>query len=150
MSLDVYLTLKGEKVNNSSSGIFIREGGQTKEITRAEWDEKFPGREPVVAIQSDEIDEVYSANITHNLNKMASEAGIYEHLWRPDEIGVTKANQLIIPLRDGLALLQTDPERFNKFNPKNGWGNYEGLIEFVRNYLVACEQYPDAEVFVSG
>ena len=36
-------------------------------------------------------DYVCDLNITHNLNKMASELGVYEHLWRPDEIGVTKA-----------------------------------------------------------
>jgi hypothetical protein len=149
MSLDVYLTRKGAKADNYGSGIFIREDGQTKEITRAEWDEKFPGREPVVAIQSSESDQVYSANITHNLNKMASEVGIYEYLWRPDEIGVDRASRLVAPLRDGLALLQTKPEQFKRFNPSNGWGTYEGLVKFVRDYLVACEQYPEAEVSVS-
>lgn len=29
--------------------------------------------------------ELFEANITHNLNKMAKEVGIYEYLWRPDE-----------------------------------------------------------------
>ena len=28
-------------------------------------------------------DELYSANITHNLTGMADAAGIYMHLWRP-------------------------------------------------------------------
>ena len=28
-------------------------------------------------------ERVYDANITHNLNSMASEAGCYEALWRP-------------------------------------------------------------------
>jgi len=44
----------------------------------------------------------YEANVTHNLNKMAMEAGIYEYLWRPDEIGITKAGRLIEPLSKGL------------------------------------------------
>lgn len=35
--------------------------------------------------------EVCALNITHNLGRMAKEAGIYQHLWRPEEIGVTKA-----------------------------------------------------------
>ena len=47
-------------------------------------------------------DEVYSRNITHNLNKMAEAAGIYTVLWRPDENGITKAHQCIEPLRTGL------------------------------------------------
>ena len=92
---------------------------------------------------------VHSANITHNLNKMADEAGIYKHLWRPDEIEITKAEQLIEPLRAGLELLKSDPERFKKFNPENGWGTYEGLVSFVQEYLASCEENPDAEVSVS-
>lgn len=49
--------------------------------------------------------EVFGSNITHNLGEMAEEAGIYKHLWRPEEIGITKADQLIAPLREGLARL---------------------------------------------
>jgi len=149
MSLDVYLSLKGVQNLPSGEAIFIREDGQTKEISRAEWNERFPEREPIrVELPSDD-DEVYSANITHNLNSMADEAGIYRHLWRPDEIEITKAEQLIEPLRVGLELLKSDPERFSKFNPENGWGTYEGLVRFVENYLQACVSYPSAEVQVS-
>lgn len=92
---------------------------------------------------------IYVRNITHNLNKMADEAGIYEHLWRPEEVGITKAWQLIEPLREGLAMLLSDPERFKKFNPKNNWGDYDGLVDFVREYLAACEDSPNASVMVS-
>lgn len=148
MSLDVYLTLKGTNNSHSGSGIFVREGGQTKETSRAEWDKKFPEREPLVIDNQDSEDEVYTANITHNLNRMADEAGIYKHLWRPDEISISKAGQLIDPLCEGLALLESDPEHFRKLNPSNGWGDYDGLIRFTRDYLKACEQYPSAEVSV--
>ena len=91
---------------------------------------------------------VYERNVTHNLNRMADAAGIYEHLWRPDEIGVTKAVQLIEPLRAGLSKLLADPDNFRTFNPVNGWGDYEGLVDFVREYLSACEANPDADVSV--
>jgi hypothetical protein len=77
---------------------------------------------------------------------MAEAAGIYQHLWRPEEIDITKASQLIEPLRHGLALLRAEPNRFRKFNPPNGWGNYEGLVRFVAAYLDACERFPDADV----
>ena len=93
--------------------------------------------------------EVYEGNITHNLNGMAKEAGLYQALWRPDEIGVTTAKQLIEPLKIGLALLESDPERFRALNPPNGWGTYEGLVEVVRDYLEACEKYQDARIEVS-
>ncbi|MBK8772270.1 MAG: hypothetical protein IPM06_17860 [Rhizobiales bacterium] len=89
---------------------------------------------------------IYASNITHNLNKMASAAGIYKHLWRPEEIGITKAAQLIEPLREGLALLLSDPESFKEFDPENKWGDYDGLVDFVRAYLSACEENPNATV----
>ena len=89
---------------------------------------------------------VFDWNITHNLTKMASEAGIYKALWRPEEIGITKAEQLVKPLTDGLALLRSDPERFEEFNPENGWGDYTGLVMFVDAYLAACIANPDADV----
>lgn len=92
---------------------------------------------------------IYDSNITHNLNKMADEAGIYKHLWRPEEIEITKAAQLIEPLREGLSLLLSDPERFKKFDPENKWGDYDGLVNFVREYLAACEENPNASVSVS-
>jgi hypothetical protein len=92
---------------------------------------------------------VYEANITHNLGAMANEAGIYQHLWRPEEIGITKAAQLIEPLRAGLALLKTEPQRFEKHNAPNGWGLYEHFVPFVENYLAACEEHPDAARHVS-
>lgn len=93
--------------------------------------------------------EVYSRNITHNLNKMAAEAGIYEALWRPEEIGINRADQLIEPLTVGLAKLKADPEFFQKFNSPNGWGMYEHFVPFVEDYLQACKENPDAEVNVS-
>jgi hypothetical protein len=93
--------------------------------------------------------ELYWANITHNLNAMAFEAGIYQHIWRPEEIGIEKASQLIEPLRAGVALMRADPPRFEKHNSSNGWGLYEHFVPWVERYLAACEEYPDADVSVS-
>jgi hypothetical protein len=146
MSLDVYLKLPGVHVAVEAR-IFVREDGRTVELTRAEWDARYPGREPYT-VMSEEDDEVYSANITHNLNTMAKEAGIYEALWRPEEIGITHAQQLIEPLDKGLARLRADPGHFWQFNPENGWGTYEGLCDFVEEYLEACKRWPSAEVSV--
>lgn len=149
MSLDVSLITK-EPVKKSSSGIFIRENGQTKEISQEEWNAKYPDKQPVKFERRDqETTEAYSSNITHNLCKMAEEAGVYEALWRPEEINITKAKELIEPLRNGLHKLKLEPEKYKKFNPENGWGSYDGLVKFVENYLNACYEYPDADVEVS-
>ena len=91
----------------------------------------------------------YEDNITHNLNTMAERCGIYKELWRPEEIGVTKASQLIKPLTAGLAKLRANPTRFRKFDSPNGWGTYEHLFEFVENYLEACKENPEANVRAS-
>lgn len=93
--------------------------------------------------------QVYWRNITHNLGRMADEAGIYRHLWRPEEINITTAGQLIDPLTVGLELLKSDPKRFKAFNAPNGWGTYENFVPFVEDYLEACRENPDAEVSVS-
>ena len=151
MSLDVSLIMKEKQVRKPSSGIFVRENGETKEITLGEWIVRNPSKPyPQVKFEQEEVEtnEVYSANITHNLNTMATEAGIYEYLWRPDEIGVTHATELIEPLRQGLHKLKSEPEKYKKFNPDNGWGTYEGLIRFVENYLNACYEYPNATIEV--
>jgi hypothetical protein len=149
MSLDVYLTIPDcLQPLSDEPRIFIREAGQTRQISRTEWDTRYPDREPVTMQDTGETTTVYSANITHNLNRMADAAGIYEVLWRPEEIGITKAWQLIEPLHAGLEKLTADPEAYTQFNPANGWGNYTVLCAFVAQYLATCEQYPQAEVSI--
>jgi hypothetical protein len=150
MSLDVYLSVKEPIIKKASFGIFVRENGETKEITQEEWNAKHPGSKPVKFQQEEsETNEVYSANITHNLGAMAGKAGIYEALWRPEEINIITARELIEPLRQGLHNLKSEPKRYKKFNPENGWGSYGGLVEFIENYLNACYEYPDADVGIS-
>ena len=124
MSLDVYLTMGEDRIEECP-----RCGGKG-----------FINHGP---------DEVHWANITHNLNTMAGEAGLYEALWRPDEIGITKAKQLIPILMKGLSLLLSYSERFEEFDASNRWGTYDSLVGFVKEYLQACESYPDADVSVS-
>ena len=149
MSLDVYLELPGEpEMTGATERIFVRRDGANVEVTRAEWNEMHPDREPVTAVMEMDTSRVFEANITHNMSRMAGECGLYEPLWRPEEIGVTHAAQLIEPLRDGLAILNSDYERLLEFNPTNGWGSYELLVEFTANYLAACERWPEAEVSV--
>ena len=91
-------------------------------------------------------DENYSANITHNLGEMAEKAGIYQHLWRPEELDIKIAKELIDPLTEGLKDLKARPGYFKEFNSSNGWGMYEHFVPFVEEYLNACIEYPDALV----
>jgi len=98
---------------------------------------------------SEESDEVYWANITHNLGNMAEECGIYKAIWRPEEIGKTKAAEIVEILENGLSDLIKRPDHFQQFNSSNGWGLYENFVPFVSKYLDACKEYPDAIIRVS-
>lgn len=148
MSLDVYLTTPRE-VRTKPATIYIRENGANRAITAEEWNERFPGTTPCVIEDDSTSDEVYQANITHNLGRMAVACGIYQHLWRPEELGIKYAWQLISPLRSGLDLLRADPTHYKTFDATNGWGTYDGFVPFVEKYLAACIEHPNATVSVS-
>lgn len=98
---------------------------------------------------SDDGEYLYDANVTHNLNAMADAAGFYQCVWRPDENGITTANQLVDPLVAGIRLLVAEPDRFKALNPQNGWGCYDNFVNWLLDLLCACLQHPKATVEVS-
>ena len=93
--------------------------------------------------------EGYWANITHNLNEMADEAGLYGCVWRPEENGITHAHQLIEPLTKGIADMKARPEHYTKFNAKNGWGMYKHFVPWLEELLTECKRIPNATISVS-
>jgi hypothetical protein len=115
----------------------------------------------------EEKEEIYHDNITHNLNVMAEQAGIYKALWRPyqlhkdyvhtedykiemafeDSVTII-ASDIISIIEQGLDLLKNRPDYFNKFDSPNGWGKYVNFVPFVENYLNALKQYPNSIVIV--
>jgi hypothetical protein len=115
----------------------------------------------------EEKEQLYSSNITHNLNVMAEQAGIYKALWRPyqlhkdyvhiedynkemafeDSVTII-ASDIIDIIEQGLDLLKNRPDYFSKFNAENGWGKYVNFVPFVEKYLEALKQYPDSLVEV--
>jgi hypothetical protein len=144
MSLDVYILANrpehAEWQNKREKS--LAEAGEMKGLIPL-IEQYYADREP------EKTDELYWANITHNLNKMADAAGIYEHLWRPEEIGITKAGELIPPLTEGLDKLKSNPDHYKTFNPSNGWGDYDGFVNWVERYLKACKENPDGTINVS-
>ena len=101
-----------------------------------------------VTLRRVQLTEVFSTNITHNLGDMAVAAGIYEHLWHPEDLEIKKAGELIEPLRCGLQRLKDKPAWFKHFDSPNGWGTYKDFVPWLEEYLNACIAYPDAEVSV--
>jgi hypothetical protein len=96
--------------------------------------------------------KIFSVNITHNLGAMARAAGIYECLWHPEKLveGLDpRASDIVPHLLAGILELLRDPEKYKALNPKNGWGDYEGLLQFAKEVLQACLDNPDARVSTS-
>lgn len=93
--------------------------------------------------------EIYSRNITHNLNKMADAAGIYEPLWHPGEIGLTTAKQVADNIRSGVADIASNGAKYKAYDAPNGWGKWADFVPFLTEYLCACDENPTATVSVS-
>jgi hypothetical protein len=135
MSLDLYFYKKDvniQEINDSINVLYEKKQAIQNEIEQLE-----------DAYEDAKID---SFNITHNLNKMAEAAGLYEVLWCPEEIGITSAFQMIPLLEKGIKNLEADPVKYKAFNPPNGYGNYEGLVRFCNSTLQKCREYPDARI----
>ena len=94
-------------------------------------------------------DVVFEWNITHNLNRMADRSGFYKAAWRPDESGWDKASDISDQLLDGVSFMLKNKKELEAFNPDNGWGSYEGLLEFAFAYARACFENPEATICVS-
>jgi hypothetical protein len=121
MSLDVYLFKHKQQINNN------------------DYDD---------IINTDDS-ELYSANITHNLGEMAEKAGIYQALWRPEEINAIQAKDIINIVEKGLQELIMKPSYYKQFDSPNGWGVYEHFVPFVAKYLEALKQYPNSYIYIS-
>jgi len=99
--------------------------------------------------------EVYEANITHNLRKMAGkvtcfiiqwkdyetkEITLYDILWR----GSGQSGYVITPMLEiALYELKEHREIYEEYNPENGWGDYELLVKFTEGLLGACKKFPE-------
>lgn len=145
MSLDIYI-ISPTPIKKKSTGIWVRDNGKTRELTKAEAQERYPGAE----IREVEIEttEFWSKNITHNLNTMATEClcfddyDLYDLLWRKDEPKQSR-EWYVAHLAYCLDVLKDDPEHFKQFNPANGWGDYEQLCEFVEDFIRALIDMPE-------
>ena len=99
----------------------------------------------------DELHQVmlFDANITHNLNKMAKEAGLYDALWCPLENGNSFAGDIMPALVEGYNELKENPEKYKKFDADNGWGTYDDFLPWVAEYMGACDKHPLACIWIS-
>ena len=80
-------------------------------------------------------------NLTYNLSTMLRRAGFH-----PNVIdGMTVVNLRPI-VRNAWMVLADNPRYFTTLNPPNGWGNYEGAVEFLYKLHKYLEDAPDEYV----
>lgn len=137
MSLDIYFFKNGFDIQKSRTDIdasYTKLQAIKEELEQLEGDYK----EAMLS----------NPSVTHNLNNMAKAVGLYEVLWRPEEIGISIASQMITPLENGIKELTANPEKYKVFNPPNGWGDYNIFVDFCKSVLHDCREYPDATIEV--
>lgn len=142
MSLDIYIQLK-EPILRNTTGIYGRKNGCTYELSPEEAREKFPDAKIEEHICADF--DFWHGNITHNLNKMAMHCvgcgiSLYSLLWRDEP--PTDIPKYIADLYSCLKILESDPDFFRQYNPENGWGTYEQLVKFTKDFIKALIDAP--------
>ncbi|MEO3856157.1 hypothetical protein [Acrocarpospora sp. B8E8] len=54
------------------------------------------------------------------------------------------------PLADGVKRMEADPEKYRAMNPSNGWGDYEGALNYLRAVAEACAAHPKCRIVVDA
>jgi len=90
---------------------------------------------------------VFRNNYTSNAYKMFRLAfRSKEHFKAFDN---KSAKECLMEIDSALKIMKANPYRFKKYNPENGYGDYEGAYHFLFNFGVACLRYPKAKIGIS-
>ena len=92
---------------------------------------------------------VYEANITHNLANMAAAAHLYIPMWKPNEYNLFKARHVLPFLKLGALYMLKHKGKLLEYNPPNGCGDYDILLECAVSYMNACKKHKKAIIEVS-
>lgn len=88
--------------------------------------------------------EIFDRNITYNLSKM---------YYKCIDGGFNALNGM--SCKDALPILNKaindlidNQEEYEKLNPENGWGSYDGLLEVLKDMRNCCEENKDGIIEV--
>jgi len=84
--------------------------------------------------------QVFDRSIMIESKTVASLAEIYDPIFCPEKLNISKASQLINPLTIALFKIKSDPDYYKPFYA------YEDFLSFLEEYLKACIKYPDANI----
>lgn len=97
-----------------------------------------------VSVKARRIVEVYEDNITYNLAPMYYKCiDINGGL---KALNGMKCKNAVPVLNRAIDDLIENKEEYEKLNPENGWGSYEGLLKSLKNLRIACLENPNGKV----
>jgi hypothetical protein len=53
------------------------------------------------------------------------------------------------PLAEAVKHMESDPDTYRAMNPPNGWGDYEGALDYLRRIAEACATHPKCRIRVA-
>lgn len=93
---------------------------------------------PCCGHQTDKLSFNYTYNVSPMWYKIYPDA---KNMVDIDGMTSKKAYELLADARSKLWL---NPEEFIALNPDNGWGSYEGFLEFIGDLMQACIDNPNS------
>ncbi|WP_406227412.1 hypothetical protein [Streptomyces anthocyanicus] len=84
-------------------------------------------------------------NYTSNVSRMWDEA--LGH--RLADLHGQNAGDSADVLKQAVADMEARPDHYRAMNPANGWGDYEGALDYLRRLMIACCAHPKAEICIS-
>jgi hypothetical protein len=89
--------------------------------------------------------EIFSRNITHNVAPMWRKAGVWRALYESEGM---LAGDLVECLEKGVTDMAVHRDEYEMLNPANGWGDYQGALDFLTEFTAECRSNPKAIVHV--
>lgn len=98
-------------------------------------------------------EDCWWGNITHDLGEIASHVPIgdttlYYVCWRPEEIGVETAGEILPLLVKGIQYMVEHRKELLKYEFSKSRGAYNDFMKFLLNYKQACEDNdPECKIY---
>lgn len=97
-----------------------------------------------VSVKAKRVVDVYEDNITYNLAPMYYKCIDIDGGLKA--LNGMKCKNAVPVLNRAIDDLIENKEEYEKLNPKNGWGSYEGLLKSLKSLRIACLENPNGKV----
>lgn len=90
--------------------------------------------------------ETKHLNYTYNCGPMFGKANNGIGLSEALDGSIAKDAEIL--LRRVVCEMVNNPSDYQKLNPANGWGSYEGFMKFLLDFAEECRKYPNATISI--